>query len=113
MAKFLVAGAKELLLSSWKQPHRGQKAISRRLTGIKQLHQEFAGQVARRDDDDDDEGADEKQELWVPHPRTGIYVPRGHESVIDDIPQQAASLAETYWLRDVDGADKPDPDLYT
>ncbi|KAK4744962.1 hypothetical protein SAY87_011274 [Trapa incisa] len=111
MARALVAGTKELLLSSWNHPQRAQKGS--RLTGIKGLHQESAEQVARRRDGDG--GADQKQELspWVPHPRTGIYVPQGHESVIDDIPQKAASLVEAYWLRDVDGADKPDPDLYT
>ncbi|XP_050148835.1 uncharacterized protein LOC126623901 isoform X1 [Malus sylvestris] len=48
---------------------------------------------------------------WVPHPRTGIYVPKGHEKVMDDVPKGAASLNQTFWLRNVDGVlEKPDPD---
>ncbi|KAG2704680.1 hypothetical protein I3760_05G015500 [Carya illinoinensis] len=48
---------------------------------------------------------------WVPHPRTGIYFPKGHESVMDDVPEGAASLNQfqTYWLRNVDGVERPDP----
>ncbi|KAL9371105.1 hypothetical protein Peur_036245 [Populus x canadensis] len=51
-----------------------------------------------------------KMEDWAPHPRTGIYVPKGHERVMDDVPEKAASLNQTYWLRNVDGVEKPDPD---
>ncbi|KAK7836193.1 hypothetical protein CFP56_022866 [Quercus suber] len=53
---------------------------------------------------------------WVPHPRTGIYCPKGQEWVMDDLPEQAASLNRTHWLRNVDGVDKADhntpSDLY-
>ncbi|EEF34883.1 conserved hypothetical protein [Ricinus communis] len=48
---------------------------------------------------------------WVPHPRTGIYVPKGHERVMDDVPEGAASFNQTYWLRTVDGVERPDPDV--
>lgn len=48
---------------------------------------------------------------WVPHPRTGIYVPKGHEQVVDDVPDGAAFFDQTYWLREVDGVEKPDPEL--
>lgn len=51
-----------------------------------------------------------KGEWWVPHPRTGIYFPIGQERVMDDIPNGAASLPQTYWLRNEDGVEKPDPD---
>lgn len=47
---------------------------------------------------------------WMPDARTGIYCPKGHESVMDNVPQGAASLEQTYWLRNVDGVDKPEPD---
>ncbi|KAG5238731.1 2-oxoglutarate (2OG) and Fe(II)-dependent oxygenase superfamily [Salix suchowensis] len=47
---------------------------------------------------------------WVPHPRTGIFVPKGREWVVDDVPEKAASLNQTYWLRNVDGVERPDPD---
>lgn len=49
---------------------------------------------------------------WVPDPRTGIYIPKGHEWVMDDVPKGAASLNnQTFWLRNEDGVlEKPDPD---
>ncbi|PSS02656.1 CRS2-associated factor 2 like [Actinidia chinensis var. chinensis] len=47
---------------------------------------------------------------WVPHPRTGIYFPLGHDRVMDDVPDGAASFDQTYWMRTVDGVDKPDHD---
>lgn len=27
--------------------------------------------------------------LWVPHERTGIYYPKGHEKVMEDVPPKA------------------------
>ena len=47
---------------------------------------------------------------WVPHPKSGIYFPEGHESVLNDVPEGAASLDRTFWLRNVDGVEKPEPD---
>lgn len=49
---------------------------------------------------------------WMPDGRTGIYVPKGHEGVIEDVPENAASFEFTYWLRNVDGVDHPRPDYY-
>nr|GME07628.1 uncharacterized protein LOC109161765 [Ipomoea batatas] len=49
---------------------------------------------------------------WVPDPRTGIYFPEGHERVLDDIPNAAATSTQTYWLRNVDddhGVDTSSP----
>jgi hypothetical protein len=46
---------------------------------------------------------------WVPHPRSGAYFPKGHEWVMDGIPEHAASLKQTCWLRNVDGVDKAEP----
>ncbi|KAK3136610.1 hypothetical protein QOZ80_5BG0439350 [Eleusine coracana subsp. coracana] len=37
--------------------------------------------------------------LWVPHPRTGIYYPKGFEWVMEDVPSGAASFRQSYWLR--------------
>ncbi|KAL2512095.1 hypothetical protein Adt_17695 [Abeliophyllum distichum] len=45
---------------------------------------------------------------WLPHPRTGIYFPKGHESVMDDVPTDAACFDRTYWLRNIEGVDRPD-----
>jgi hypothetical protein len=52
----------------------------------------------------------ESAPYWVPHPRSGVYFPKGHEHVIDDLPAHSASLNQTCWLRNVDGVDKVDPD---
>ncbi|XVF01364.1 hypothetical protein REPUB_Repub04eG0081700 [Reevesia pubescens] len=46
---------------------------------------------------------------WVPHPKSGIYFPKGHEWVMNDVPDGAASLDRTFWLRNVDDVEKPDP----
>ncbi|XP_062103712.1 uncharacterized protein LOC133814812 [Humulus lupulus] len=74
-------------------------------------------------EDEDDDGMNNKRDdieelgwssttsYWSPHPYSGIYVPKGHEWVVDDVPKNAASFGQTYWLRNVDGVDKADPDL--
>jgi len=36
---------------------------------------------------------------WVPHPRTGIYFPVGHEWVMKDVPDGAATFSETCYFR--------------
>ncbi|CAK9181155.1 unnamed protein product [Ilex paraguariensis] len=54
-----------------------------------------------------DKGGDQPP-YWVPHPRTGIYFPKGHEWVMEEVPNGAASFGQTYWLRNTDGVDKPD-----
>jgi hypothetical protein len=37
--------------------------------------------------------------LWVPHPRTGIYFPVGHDWVMEDVPEGAATFPETCCFR--------------
>ncbi|GMH17930.1 hypothetical protein Nepgr_019771 [Nepenthes gracilis] len=49
--------------------------------------------------------------VWVPHPRTGIYFPEGHDWVMDDVPEDAALPGRTFWLRNTDGVERPDPDV--
>ncbi|XP_039006796.1 uncharacterized protein LOC120134430 isoform X2 [Hibiscus syriacus] len=46
---------------------------------------------------------------WVPHPKTGIYFPKGHEWVMNDVPAMAASSNQSFWVRDMEGVDKPEP----
>ncbi|KAI4375561.1 hypothetical protein MLD38_013416 [Melastoma candidum] len=46
--------------------------------------------------------ADDVQ-FWAPLPKTGIYFPRGYERVMEDVPQGAACLNQTYWVRATDG----------
>ncbi|KAL3843869.1 hypothetical protein ACJIZ3_001272 [Penstemon smallii] len=48
---------------------------------------------------------------WVPHPRSGIYFPKGQDWVMEDIPNGAASFDRTFWLRNVDGVDDDKPYL--
>ncbi|KAF7071208.1 hypothetical protein CFC21_076593 [Triticum aestivum] len=47
--------------------------------------------------------------LWVPHPRTGIYYPRGFEWVMEDVPSSAATFQQTYWLRSGDAETASSP----
>ncbi|TYH33307.1 hypothetical protein ES332_D13G050000v1 [Gossypium tomentosum] len=49
---------------------------------------------------------------WVPHPKSGIYFPKGHEWVMDDVPDRAASFSSSYWVRSVDGVDKPESSVH-
>lgn len=57
-------------------------------------------------DSDKDQRRGLESTLWIPHPRTGIYYPKGHERVMDDIPKGAASFKQPYWLRSSEGTDK-------
>ncbi|XP_004511304.1 uncharacterized protein [Cicer arietinum] len=38
---------------------------------------------------------------WIPHPRTGIYFPAGHDWVMEDVPDGAATFAETCCFRNI------------
>lgn len=55
-------------------------------------------------------GAAADASWWVPHPRTGIYYPKGHEGVMEDVPQGASSFPATHWLRSSEGIEKSDSD---
>ncbi|XP_028796424.1 uncharacterized protein LOC114751900 [Neltuma alba] len=41
----------------------------------------------------------EEEGRWVPHPRTGIFVPKGQEWVMKDVPESAATFTLTCWFR--------------
>ncbi|PWA75624.1 late embryogenesis abundant protein, LEA5-type [Artemisia annua] len=44
-----------------------------------------------------------EESCWIPHPRTGIFYPKGQEGVMNEVPVGAASFAHgNYWLRDSD-----------
>ncbi|OAY39198.1 uncharacterized protein LOC122724856 [Manihot esculenta] len=60
-----------------------------------------------------DEAKTKDQSCWIPHPRTGIYMPKGHERVMEDVPEGAALFDQTSWLRNVDGVDRHHPDVPT
>ncbi|KAD2393142.1 hypothetical protein E3N88_40119 [Mikania micrantha] len=43
-----------------------------------------------------------EESCWVPHPRTGIYYPKGHEWVMNDVPDGAARFDYNHWFRNDD-----------
>ncbi|KAI7731338.1 hypothetical protein M8C21_002781 [Ambrosia artemisiifolia] len=43
-----------------------------------------------------------EESCWIPHPRTGIYYLKGHEWVMDDVPDGAARFDYNYWSRNGD-----------
>ncbi|MCD9642579.1 hypothetical protein HAX54_029453 [Datura stramonium] len=90
-----------------------QKLRLIRLQKVHQIKHRIISTSSRWNEKEEEEEVEEikKGRWWVPHARTGIYFPIGQERVMDDIPNGAASLPQTYWLRSEDGVDKPDPDL--
>ncbi|XP_010647936.1 uncharacterized protein LOC100265247 isoform X1 [Vitis vinifera] len=105
MARTGVAKTQVLFLSSC----RGAKPVWRGLSKV--AGAEGAPGKARGRTDGADHKGDGSSSSWVPHPRTGIYFPEGHDHMMDDVPDGAACFGQTYWLRTVDGVDKPDPDV--
>ncbi|KAJ8638342.1 hypothetical protein MRB53_012609 [Persea americana] len=89
MARNLLAKSKLLLLS--REAKRGQGDLSNLL----RLEEKAREEMDRTID----------LASWVPHPRTGIYYPRGHEWVMESIPDGAASFNQTYWLRASEGVE--------
>ncbi|KAG6571930.1 hypothetical protein SDJN02_26524, partial [Cucurbita argyrosperma subsp. argyrosperma] len=71
-------------------------------TGQRATHQ--------REDEAETEPLAYNSPTWVPHSRTRIYYPPGHEWVMKDIPTNAASFSRPYWFRDSDGVDDLNPD---
>ncbi|GJW89158.1 hypothetical protein Tco_0164498 [Tanacetum coccineum] len=43
-----------------------------------------------------------EESCWISHLRTGIFYPKGHEGVMNEVPDGAASFASSYWLRNND-----------
>ncbi|XP_034682111.1 uncharacterized protein LOC117911803 isoform X1 [Vitis riparia] len=105
MARTGVAKTRMLFLSSCREATLVWRGLSK-VAGA-----EGAPGKARGRTDDADNKGDGSSSGWVPHPRTGIYFPKGHDHVMDDVPDGAACSGQTYWLRTVDGVDKPDPDV--
>ncbi|KAL6218975.1 hypothetical protein ACLB2K_012182 [Fragaria x ananassa] len=103
-----VAKSKIFLLSSCRVAKRVEQRYFSKLSGT-------AEGVSRKEESrkrPEMESPSTWSSSWVPDPRTGIYFPKGHERVMDDIPKGAASLNnQTFWLRNLDGVlEKPDPD---
>ncbi|KAF3668398.1 putative prolyl 4-hydroxylase alpha subunit [Capsicum annuum] len=83
---------------------------SQKMKQIKRMMSTFSSWTDK--EEEEEEEIEQKGAWWVPHPRTGIYFPKGQERVMDDIPNGAASLPQTYWLRSEDGVDKPEQDFH-
>ncbi|KAG6789734.1 hypothetical protein POTOM_005858 [Populus tomentosa] len=95
MARAVISNAKMLVLSSCRGTSRP-------------LQRHFSSPPAVQQPEKSGNSVEcSKMGDWVPHPRTGIYFPKGHEWVMDDVPENAASFSQTYWLRNVDGVEKP------
>ncbi|GJZ18601.1 hypothetical protein Tco_0554724 [Tanacetum coccineum] len=43
-----------------------------------------------------------EKSCWILHLRTGIFYPKGHEWVMNEVPDGAAIFASSYWLRNSD-----------
>uniref|UniRef100_A0A2N9J6D4 Uncharacterized protein n=1 Tax=Fagus sylvatica TaxID=28930 RepID=A0A2N9J6D4_FAGSY len=84
---------------------REAKRVERHFSKLAEAHRSVKSKKAITGGKIDDSSC------WVPHPRTGIYFPQGHEWVIDDVREGAASFNQTYWLREVDDVEKPDPNI--
>ncbi|GJT00223.1 hypothetical protein Tco_0821392 [Tanacetum coccineum] len=43
-----------------------------------------------------------EESCWILHLRTGIFYPKGHEGVMNEVPDGTAIFASSYWLRNND-----------
>ncbi|GKD24820.1 hypothetical protein Tco_1231034 [Tanacetum coccineum] len=43
-----------------------------------------------------------EESCWILHLRTGIFYPKGHEGVMNEVPDGATIFASSYWLRNSD-----------
>ncbi|CAH2053296.1 unnamed protein product [Thlaspi arvense] len=107
MGRTGIAIAPKLLLRRWKQV-QGRAGISSKAAKPNPMVVDYSKDISEHRVELNCGGEEE----WVPHPRTGIFFPPGQESVMDGVPDGAASFDMTFWLRNVDGVDKPDPDLH-
>ncbi|ESQ47941.1 hypothetical protein EUTSA_v10021914mg [Eutrema salsugineum] len=111
MGRTGIAKAPKLLLRSWRQV-QGRSGISSKAAkpNPTTVVVDYSEDISDHHRVETNCGGEEE---WVPHPRTGIFFPPGQESVMDGVPDGAASFDMTFWLRSVDGVDKPDPDHHS
>ncbi|KAG7022491.1 hypothetical protein SDJN02_16223, partial [Cucurbita argyrosperma subsp. argyrosperma] len=81
---------------------------------VKQLRRQFSSLAnsSHNKEETETEPLSYNSSTWVPHPRTGIYFPQGHEWVMKDVPENAASFSPVFWFRDFDGVDDLNPDAH-
>ncbi|XWS54705.1 hypothetical protein CRYUN_Cryun10bG0112500 [Craigia yunnanensis] len=104
MGRAAIAKTKILML-------REAKRVERPLSKIAGADREIINECTRTNSSSSSSTNDIKDSsCWVPHPKSGIYFPESHEWVMNDVPDGAASLARTFWLRNVDGVEKPELD---
>ncbi|XP_021887314.1 uncharacterized protein LOC110806703 isoform X2 [Carica papaya] len=101
------AGISKTKMLIFRETQRVERPFTK-LSGANYYGEKFRGSSSGKSDEKSKVEA-QTTSSWVPHPRTGIYFPKGHEWVMDDVPATAASFPRTHWFRNVDGVDKPDP----
>ncbi|VVA98229.1 unnamed protein product [Arabis nemorensis] len=109
-----IAKAPKLLIRSWKQ-FQGHAGISNKAAKPNPMVVvDYSKDISDHRDKRTEINRRSEEEIsvisWIPHPRTGIFFPPGQEWVMNDVPDGAAAFDITFWLRNVDGVDKPDPD---
>ncbi|KAK4284508.1 hypothetical protein QN277_001332 [Acacia crassicarpa] len=92
-----------LLLRSYREANRG------RSTGLSKMCCVAKGEERYEALDEGDGGRGGGGPVWVPHARTGIYVPKGQEGVMKDVPENAAIFTAPYWFRNEDDLNHPSP----
>ncbi|KAG1342055.1 hypothetical protein COCNU_05G002840 [Cocos nucifera] len=89
-------------------------ALIREVKQRRAIHTHFSQELARgrepKEPGKERRGRVDDSSWWVPHPTTGIYYPKGHEWVMEDVPRGASSFPQTYWLRSFEGVEKPASD---
>ncbi|KAJ0982098.1 hypothetical protein J5N97_010353 [Dioscorea zingiberensis] len=97
MSRPLLGNSKTKLLWEMKQVRRfGNQIRQELMNGMKEKEREK-------------ECRSSESGWWMPHPRTGIYYPKGCERVMDGIPEGAATFQQAYWFRNLEGVEHPNP----
>ncbi|CAL4899068.1 unnamed protein product [Urochloa decumbens] len=75
----------------------GRRALAKSAALLREIKNKRRINLARRLEPAEAKSAETS--LWVPHPRTGIYYPKGFEWVMEDVPSGAASFRQSFWFR--------------
>ncbi|KDP44468.1 hypothetical protein JCGZ_16301 [Jatropha curcas] len=113
MAKGGIARAKMMILREANRVHHRLNSLPATSQHDYDYSNNHNNQLKKSSRNSIDEGKTDNSSCWIPDPRTGIYVPKGQEWMMDNVAEGAASLNQTCWLRNVDGVDKPDPDVFS
>ncbi|KAF7811060.1 Late embryogenesis abundant protein [Senna tora] len=90
-------------MSSGLSKFSGSKAQTTESHGVSKVISE----KKKKEDATSSSSSSSSSSCWIPHPKTGIYFPKGHEWVMNDVPEGAATFTQTCWFRNDDGVDYP------